>query len=429
MILKGSQRGGATQLAAHLLKTEENEHVEIHELSGFVADDLHGALNEIYAVSRGTKCHQFMFSVSLNPPATEQVPIEYFEKAIEDIEEKTGLIDQPRAIVFHEKEGRRHCHAVWSRIDTREMKAINLPYFKMKLQDVSKQLYFQYGWQMPRGFLNKEDRNPLNYTLAEWQQAKRLDEDPKVLKQFFQDCWAASDNKNTFSDALNEYGYALAKGDRRGFVAVDYHGEVFSLNRWTGLKTKQLKDRLGNPDGLPTVGAVKIDMAQQMTDRLREYVEQVKQQAERALEPLVKRKRALVSAHRKERQAFHTHQETRWEKETRGRSQRLPRGLKGIWFRITGKHQKIKAQNERETKSCRIRDRDEKLRLITRQLAERQTLQQEFKVLKQEQLVQLLQLKQEIARSREVAGEPSEKREDQLIVKGKTKDQDYGPEM
>ena len=125
MILKGCQRGGATQLATHLLKTEENEHVEIHELSGFVADDLHGALNEIYAVSRGTKCHQFMFSVSLNPPATKQVPIEYFEKAITDIEQTTGLTDQPRAIVFHKEEGRRHCHAVWSRIDLTEMKAIN----------------------------------------------------------------------------------------------------------------------------------------------------------------------------------------------------------------------------------------------------------------------------------------------------------------
>ena len=72
MILKGAQRGGATQLATHLLKTEENEHVEIHELSGFVADDLHGALNEIYAVSRGTKCHQFMFS-GISPNAVIRI--------------------------------------------------------------------------------------------------------------------------------------------------------------------------------------------------------------------------------------------------------------------------------------------------------------------------------------------------------------------
>ena len=55
MILKGSQRGGAAQLARHLLKTDENEHVEVHELDGFIADDLHGALQEIYAVSRGTR--------------------------------------------------------------------------------------------------------------------------------------------------------------------------------------------------------------------------------------------------------------------------------------------------------------------------------------------------------------------------------------
>ena len=40
MILKGSQRGGAKQLGLHLLRTEENEHVELHDIRGFVADDL-----------------------------------------------------------------------------------------------------------------------------------------------------------------------------------------------------------------------------------------------------------------------------------------------------------------------------------------------------------------------------------------------------
>lgn len=172
MILKGAQRGGAAQLAAHLLKTEENEHVEVHELDGFMAENLPGALQEIYAISQGTRCRQFMFSVSLNPPQNEAVPIEYFEKALKDIEKELGLEGQPRAIVFHEKEGRRHCHAVWSRIDTEKMKAINLPYYKMKLQDISRQLYFQYGWQMPKWLLNKQERNPLNYSLAQWQQAK-----------------------------------------------------------------------------------------------------------------------------------------------------------------------------------------------------------------------------------------------------------------
>ncbi|MCK4945200.1 MAG: relaxase/mobilization nuclease domain-containing protein, partial [Alphaproteobacteria bacterium] len=239
MILKGSQRGGATQLAAHLLKTEENEHVEIHEISGFIVDDLHGALKEIHAMSRGTKCKQFMFSVSLNPPQRENTPVEYFEKALTAIEEKTGLTGQPRVIVFHEKEGRRHCHAVWSRINAEELKAINLPYYKMKLRDVSKQLYFDYGWKMPDGLRDARERDPTNYSLAEWQQAKRIGENPKLTKAAFQECWAVSDSRNAFTQALKENGYILARGNRRGYVAVDYYGEVYSLSRWTGLKTKQ----------------------------------------------------------------------------------------------------------------------------------------------------------------------------------------------
>ena len=185
MILKGTQRGGARQLALHLLKVEENEHVEIHEIRGFLSDDLQGALKEIYAISQGTKCRQFLFSVSLNPPQTEIVPVEYFEKAIADIESDLGLKGQPRAIIFHEKEGRRHAHCVWSRINTEEMKAINLPYFKLKLRDISKQLYFQHGWKMPKGLLDSAFRNRTNFTLEEWQQAKRIKEDPKVLKNSF----------------------------------------------------------------------------------------------------------------------------------------------------------------------------------------------------------------------------------------------------
>ena len=43
MILKESQRGGGKQLAVHLLKTDENEHVEVHDIRGFVADDVTGA--------------------------------------------------------------------------------------------------------------------------------------------------------------------------------------------------------------------------------------------------------------------------------------------------------------------------------------------------------------------------------------------------
>lgn len=238
MILKGSQRAGGTQLAVHLLKTDENEHVEVHEVSGFMSDTPMEAFNEAYAVSRGTKCRQFLFSLSLSPPENESVPVEDFEKAIADIENKLGLSGQPRVVVFHEKEGRRHAHCVWSRIDVEKMKAIHMSHFKLKLRDISRQLYLEHGWQMPRGLVNSKERNPLNFTQAEWQQAKRIKQDPRAIKEAFQDCWAISDSRTAFTNALEERGYYLAKGDRRGFIAVDWRGEVYAISRWVTIILK-----------------------------------------------------------------------------------------------------------------------------------------------------------------------------------------------
>jgi hypothetical protein len=71
MILKGSQRGSGAQLAAHLLNVEDNDHIEVHQLRGFLADDLAGAFAEIEATALGTKCQQPFFSVSINPPAEQ----------------------------------------------------------------------------------------------------------------------------------------------------------------------------------------------------------------------------------------------------------------------------------------------------------------------------------------------------------------------
>ncbi len=56
MILYASQRGRSAELAAHLLNGEQNEHVTIHDIRGFVSEDLVEALREAYAISRGTRC-------------------------------------------------------------------------------------------------------------------------------------------------------------------------------------------------------------------------------------------------------------------------------------------------------------------------------------------------------------------------------------
>ena len=105
-----------------------------------------------------------------------------------------------------------------------------------------------------------------------------------------------------------------------------------------------------------------------MTAVLKEYIREIKSQVEKKAEPFIQKKQAIKKHHREQRMALKQKQEERWQTETIERSKRLPKGLKGIWYRLTGKYQKIRSQNELETKHCHRRDRDEKQILIDRQI-------------------------------------------------------------
>ena len=334
MILKGNARGGAKDLALHLMK-EENEHVELYEIRGFASETLMGALNEAYAISRGTRCKQFLYSLSLNPPQTEIVPIEAFEKAINRIEEQLGLAGQPRAIVFHEKEGRRHAHCVWSRVNVAEMKAVQLSYDRTRLRAISRELFIEHGWKMPRGLSDTRQRDPRNYTLGEWQQAKRTGQDPKAIKAAIQDAWAVSDGRASFRHALEERGFKLARGDRRGFVAVDVHGEVYSIARQTKVKTKDVKARLGDAVELPSVEEAHQSFAHEMQFSLKAMQERLIEKNERYSQRFEMRRTELVQRQRSERQSLVDQHEARSLDESKARQARFRRGLGGIWWSAT----------------------------------------------------------------------------------------------
>ena len=380
MILKASHRGGRMQLAAHLLKPE-NEHVELHEISGFVADDLAGAFKEVHAISKGTRCKQFLFSLSLNPPEMENVPVEVFENAIARIEAKMGLTGQPRAIVFHEKQGRRHAHCVWSRIDVAKMKAINLPHFKLKLTELSREIYREQSWDMPRGLKDFADHDPLNYSQAESQQAKRVKRDARALKVMFQKCWAGSDSRAAFAHALKEQGFVLARGNRRGFVAVDATGEVHAIARWVGVKTKEVRARLGDLEGLPTVeNAITILSRSFDADRF-DTQQRAVTLNEQHKETLEQKRIALVAEQRGERKKLRDMQQARLTMEAAARLASLPTGLKATWATMTGAYQRLCEDNEAQIIKDSQRDRREQQALIQRHLKARRSLQHEFEQL------------------------------------------------
>lgn len=397
MILKAKERGDGGQLARYLLATRDNDHVELHELSGFVSDELIEAFHEADTIARGTRCKNYLFSMSLNPPEGAYVETDVFERAADQIGKKLGLENQPRAIVFHEKDGRRHAHVVWSRIDTEKMRAINMPHYKTKLRDVSRELYLEHKWDMPRGLQDRRLRDPLNFTREEWQQAKRSGIDPREIKTVLKQCYETSDNRSSFQSALKERGFWLARGDRRGFVAVDYRGEVYSLPRYAGVKTKELSARLGDHSDLPSVDQVKAEIARGMSRKLEDFIKGAETDAKQRMAMLDFRKGEMVSRHKDERGKLNTGQEKRWLLETNKRAQRLPRGFSSIWHRLTGLYAKIRAQNEQETLQAWQRDRDQKDEIIFKQLEEREALQRDIKRQRLISSQELMQLRADVS--------------------------------
>ncbi|MGQ3284184.1 relaxase/mobilization nuclease domain-containing protein [Bosea sp. (in: a-proteobacteria)] len=376
MIIKASQRAGGKALAVHLMRDDENDHVEVHEVRGFVGKDVESAFREAYAISKGTRCRQFLFSCSFNPPEGETATVQDFERAIAITEERLGLTGQPRVLVFHEKNGRRHAHCVWSRIRADEMRAVNMSHFKMKLRDLARELFIEHGWKMPRGLVNSEERNPLNFSREEWQQAKRINRDPRTIKTVFQDCWAISDSANAFVQAMEARGYYVARGDRRAFVALDHTGEIYAIARWADVRTKKVNDRLGDPEKYPTVEQVKERLAQAVGTKLKRFAAEAKAEFDDARLGLQDQKRKLVAWQRHERKIQMELQAVRQVEEARARYAQFSKSwLKGIWDRITGRHAAIRRENEAELARALERDRLERQALIERQLHDRRSLQ------------------------------------------------------
>lgn len=406
MILKGSQRGGAKQLGAHLLRADENEHVEVHEVRGFASDDVMGAMQEAHAISQGTRCRQHLFSLSLNPPQSENVRVEVFDQVLAQVEERMGLTGQPRVVVFHEKEGRRHCHAVWSRINSETMTAIPLPFFKQRLRQVSKQAYLEHGWQMPRGLIDSKARDPRNFDLAEWQQAKRIGRDPRELKGIIQECWAASDSGRSFASALEQRGLYLAKGDRRGFVALTYEGEPLSIGRQVGKSAKEVKAKLGESSACRSIDETRAYVAGVIAPKLHGLLTEAKNARFRELTPLEDQRLTMKDQHARERSRLDEGQRLRSQAEGRARAERMRSGIMGLWDRVRGVADRIRKQNELEAFMALQRDREQRNGLIAAQLADRQRLEDQIRQTRQRHAARVLELHRDLTRQRHAQAQP-----------------------
>jgi hypothetical protein len=261
MIPFASQRGLGQDLAAHLQNEHDNEYMEVAELRGAIAQDLHGAFAEWEVQAKAlTRCRNYLYSLSVNPdPRQGSLTRDQYRDYIDRIEDRLGLAGQPRAIVFHIKDGREHCHVVWSRIDAVNEKAVQMAFDHDKLMMVTREFARDHGLTLPDGY-HKGRGQEKNRQLSLYEQHQRrstgLTKEQRM--DLVTDAWRASDTPAAFVQALSRQGYILATG-KRPYVLIDIYGEMNALPRLIDDKRVRAKDIRAflekdfPPESLPTV--------------------------------------------------------------------------------------------------------------------------------------------------------------------------------
>lgn len=385
-------------MALHLLNAKGNDHVTVHELRGVASTTAYGAFQEMEAVSKGTHATKPFFSVSFNPPPNATITTEQFEMAFAAVEQKMGLENCQRVVIFHEKSARLHAHVAWSVIqpvtktdrrfsepqEVEKLAAVKLGLYKNKLQEVSRDLYLRFGLQMPKGYEKGGKPDELNYDRQTWQQCTRLDEEPRDIKALVSSTLRHSDSVRAFSQRLEEQGLFLARGDKRGFVLIHHTGEILALTRYSGFKAKELRDRLGDPAQLPTVEQAQSIRVERMTKALHQMHEDLKTKHEQDWQPFKKRVHALKTRQREERRSLAQAQQNRSKEEHMIRANRLRKGLTGWWDRFTGDHGRTLKRNQQEQEQCQRRDHAERDTLIARHLQERREVQKDIDHMKKQ---------------------------------------------
>jgi hypothetical protein len=257
VIIKGNSRGRARELARHLLRTDQNETVRLFECRGTAARDLEGALREMEAIGLASRTGKPLYHASISPEKDWTLTDAQVTVAADTLEQKLGLAGQPRLIVRHRKQGRDHVHVVWSRIDIALGRAVPDGWNYRQHERTARELEAAFGHPVLTNSREGRRAAPHHRTAKdyEYRQAERSGRTSRETASELSALWQGAADAQAFQVALCKAGYTLARGDRRVFVVIDRGGQVHSLGRRLGLRSRDLRMQLPGLDlaALPSV--------------------------------------------------------------------------------------------------------------------------------------------------------------------------------
>lgn len=160
MIIKGGSRENRRFFSRHFLNARDNDRVRVVEFRGLAHETVADAFRDMEADAKGTRCKNYFYTVSMSPREGEELTEEQWTRAVDITEKHLGLEGQPRFVIEHEKAGRVHRHAVWSRIDTDTGRVISDSLTYSKHEAAAREIEKECGLQPVESVLVKDRGTP-----------------------------------------------------------------------------------------------------------------------------------------------------------------------------------------------------------------------------------------------------------------------------
>jgi len=233
MIIKGGaggKGGHAGALATHLMRMDENTHVDILEHDPMApADNLKAILSEFQMLARtNTRGDKGFYHASINPQHDDRaLTKEEWKEAADILEKEMDFEGQPRVIVLHEKEDAQHIHIIWQRYDVETGKLRDFKNNYAKHMDAAREIENTLDLSKFKDLTQEQ-----SFGYADTQQSARTHLSVKERQKIVSDIFEAAPSGRAFSQEIKKAGFELAQGDKPNtFVLIDQNNEVFSLVR------------------------------------------------------------------------------------------------------------------------------------------------------------------------------------------------------
>ncbi len=225
----------------------------------------------------------YAFALSWHPeqkPGREQMMSAAFETL-----ERLGLKEHEAVMVAHRDTDHPHVHVICNLVNPQDGRTAVPSYDRLTLSTWAQEHETENGKiYCEERVKNNEQRRAQAKEERQLGMVKHREERLETAQRV-QEIYSRSDSGKAFQAALQEAGFTLARGDRRGFVLVDETGKIYSLSRQLeGQRAKDISARLSNIDQEALPQAKTVVQERQYFDRDRYEAEWQKGIVDAAIE-------------------------------------------------------------------------------------------------------------------------------------------------